>query len=303
MKIAFNLLGTGLGNNGGSRTLIKCAETLQELGEEVFLVSASDHYSWEPIKVPVIRKIPAADVVVATGIGSVGGTINCKVPKKFYYIRGYESWRASKEQLFRSYRSLNCIVNSKWLKAHLVSAGVESELIYPGIDADFSVLEEERRNILGGIFSKRHATKRHEDVLKVGKRLGLKVLLLNRDIINPSPKKLCAFYNHIKVWMSPSELEGLHNCPLEASLSGCGLVATNHPRGGTCDYAVDGETCLNYKARDLNGASEAVERLMNDEQLRKELLSSMVEKLQTIGTRKQNMLKMIRVFKNARPVN
>ena len=41
MVRVFNLLSTGLGNNGGSKTLIRSAETLQELGEEVYWADTS----------------------------------------------------------------------------------------------------------------------------------------------------------------------------------------------------------------------------------------------------------------------
>jgi glycosyltransferase involved in cell wall biosynthesis len=298
MRIGFNLLGTGLGNNGGSRTLIKCAEALQDLKHEVFLVTTANNYRWHKIKVPIVGRIPPLDVIIATGIGSVATTVKANVPQKFYYIRGYETWRVKEAQLFKSYRSLNCIVNSEWLQNHLASKGVHSHLIYPGIDdGDFFVEAEKKEDILGGIFSKRHQTKRHDDVIKVAKRLGVKLLLLNRDISSPTPAELRAFYNRIKVWLCPSELEGLHNCPMEAGLCGAGLVTTDHKRGGTSDYAIDKETCLVYPARNLQMAADKVQTLLFDDDLRERLNGAMRRLLaDKIGTRSQNMAKMVQIF-------
>lgn len=299
MRIVFNLQSTGLGNNGGSRTLVKCAETLQDIGHEVTLWCSANNYKWSKIKVPVSKKMPACDVIVATGYSSVPTTVAAKVKRKFYYIRGFELWRASEKQLLRSYSSLNCIVNSEWLQKYMKGKNISSRLIYPGIDFDiFGTDVYERENILGGLFSKKHATKRHEDVIRVGKRLGYKVLLLNKDISNPTPVALRGFYNRIKVWMSPSELEGLHNCPMEASQAGCGLVVTDHYRGGTMDYAYHGETCLKYKARHLDIAVQYVDRLMKDDEEREKLQAQMTSLLRDkIGTRKYNMLKMVEVLR------
>ena len=76
MKIVFNLMGVGLGNNGGSSTLIKSANTLFDLGENVVIAdSGSSRYTWGPIKVPHmklnnINEIDG-DIIIGTGIGSL----------------------------------------------------------------------------------------------------------------------------------------------------------------------------------------------------------------------------------------
>jgi len=298
MRIVFNLQSVGLGNNGGSRTLIKCAETLQSLGHSVSLVASANKYTWHNIKVPVVSRIPKCDVIVATGYGSVRSTVAHKTKTKFYYIRGFERWQAPKNKLIKTYKSLNCIVNSEWLKEYLSSRNINSELIYPGLDFDdFYVTNNDRDNIIGGIYSKRHKTKRHDDVIEIGKKLGYQVMLLNRDIKHPTVPELRDFYNKVKVWVSPSELEGLHNCPHEAALCGCSLVVTDHPQGGVRDYATS-DTSLIYSARDIDQAAEKVKQVMTDEKLRKNLYSNMIKRLKDhIGSRECNMKKMINRFK------
>jgi glycosyltransferase involved in cell wall biosynthesis len=76
--------------------------------------------------------------------------------------------------------------------------------------------------------------------------------------------------------MSPSESEGLQNCPMEAALCGCPLVITDHPRAGG-DYIIDNETCLVYRARDIVHGTEQVKRLLLDSNLRKRLNRNMIE--------------------------
>lgn len=298
MKIVFNLQSTGLGNNGGSRTLIKCAETLQDLGNEVTLWCSANNYKWDKIKVPVKSRLPKCDVIVATGYSSVPSTVSANIKKKFYYIRGFELWRASEYKLLRSYKSLNCIVNSEWLQRYMQKHGMSAHLIYPGVDFDiFGKDIADRDPIIGGLYSKKHATKRHDDVIKIGKRLGYKVLLLNRDISNPSPVELRKFYNKIKVWVSPSELEGLHNCPFEAALCGCSLVVTDHKYGGVSDYAINEETALVYPARRLEVAEDHVKQLMKNGELRSDLNENIQRLLRTkIRSRKQNMKTMVNIF-------
>lgn len=302
MRIVFNLQFTGLGNNGGSRTLIKCAEALADLGHDVIISASSNKYTWhKKIKVPITKNIPECDIIIATGVSSVKSTLNFnKAKKKFYYIRGFEIWVAKEKRLIKTYKSLNCIVNSEWLRDYLTEHQIRSELIYPGLDFnDFYVTNKNRENIIGGIFSKRHKTKRHEDVIELGERLGYKVLLLNRDIKNPTVPELRDFYNKISVWVSPSELEGLHNCPHEAALCGCSLVVTNHKQGGVSDYAND-QTALIYPAGNLNVAAERVKQAMTDGQLRQDMQAKMGELLETkIGSREQNMKKMIEIFDKA----
>ena len=119
--------------------------------------------------------------------------------------------------------------------------------------------------------------------------------MLNRDIFNTNEDKLRNWYNNIKVWLSTSELEGLHNPPMESALCGCCLISTDHFMSGTVDYVIDNETALLYPARDLNRAHEHLKRLLNDEQMRTKLNKNLVKLLyEKIGSRKQNMLKMIK---------
>lgn len=299
MRILFNLKSVGLGNNGGSRTLVRCAETLSALGH-VVIMYGPNRYRWHKpkgIKFVDSGKMPPADCIIATGYNSVSSTVSSKIRRKYYYIRGYEQWVTSKSNLIRSYRSLSCIVNSEWLRSFLRQHSIKSELVYPGLDEWFYDEGVDREPKIGGLFSNRHKTKRHVDVQSIADQSGFDLVMLNKHLKNATPDQTRSLYNTIMVWLSPSELEGLHNPPIEASLCGCSLVVTDHPRGGTLDFAIHNETALVYPARDTGKASEYVRMLMDDSGLRKRLTVACQELLRDkIGSRKRNMKRLVNIL-------
>jgi hypothetical protein len=295
MKIVFNLINVGIANNGGSRTLIRCAETLCQLGHEVIMVSNNKHkYTWHKVD-----KRVNCDVLIATGYNSVSTTLRSRAKRKFYFVRGLETWVTSESKLIESFKSMPCIVNSEWLKSYMDKRGVSSELIYPGLDFDlFYKMENIRERAFGALYHRKHKTKRHCDAIKVAhENKDIPLRMLNKDLINPSPAKLNRWYNTLKVWFAPTELEGLHNPPMEASLAGCTVVCTDHPHGGMNDYAKHGETALIYKSRDMVMAASYIKELIDDENKRLRLNENMIAMLkEKIGTRKGSMRKLLKVI-------
>lgn len=295
MKITFNLLGTGLGNNGGSKTLIRSAEVLQDLGQDVTICCSKNSCTWWHVKVPIAKKLKPCDVLIATGYGSISHTVRYKDARlKLWYVRAHENWVTNDKNLMRAYRQLRCIGNSQWIVKWLGKNNIKCELVYPGMDFEcYHNSENSRPNIFGGLHH-RHSRKRPQDCLKVEKISGYPIKMLNRDFSGGDFTQLSNFYNQLKVWMSPSENEGIQNVPMEAALCGCGLVLTDHFMGGTVDYAVNEETCLIYPARDLQAASTCVTRLMKDEPLRQKISNNAAEAIRhKIGNRKQNMEKFV----------
>jgi hypothetical protein len=299
MKIIINGLKTGFGNNGGTRTLIKCGEHLSALGADVVAIGRSG-YTWHKPKIKIVdcSKVPLCDIVIATGYRSVRSTLESKAIHKFYYVRGYELWQASESKLIESFRKLRILVNNEWQYRHMMKHGIDAKIVYPGIDDIFHNLGIKRDGI-GAIYHQRHKTKRHVDAAEVAKRVGCKLVMLNKDCVNPKPKAHNKWYNSIKVWFAPTELEGLHNPPIEASLAGCALVCTDHERAGMSDYAIHGETALVYPARNLNVATRYVKRLLEDDKLRMRLNKNMCGLLfSKIRLRRENMSDLLKYFKS-----
>ena len=303
MKIIFNLHNVGLGNNGGSRTLIRCGETLASMGHKVIMYSnIKSQYTWHSPKGIFFQtslSSPSCDIAIATGIESVYNTVNSKAKVKAYYIRGYESWKATDKQLLSSYKKLRCIVNSEWIYKLLKDKNIVSDIVYPGLDFEWYKTSEDafQRDIVGGLYHKKHKTKRHKDVIEASRISGFDCEMMNKDIINPSPKKQRRWYNSMKVWMAPTQLEGLHNPPMEASLCGCAVICSDHPRNGMSDFAIHNETALVYKDGDINQASSYIKELMANDGLRKNLNANMIKLLNNkIGSREKNMNKLMDIL-------
>ena len=298
----FNLHDVGLGNNGGSRTLVRCAETIAGLGHEVLMfTNRGNKYTWhDPVGVTFVRGNvqPDCNLAIATGYGSVNSVCKGKATHKVYYIRGFEIWTTCKARLYRSYRRLPCIVNSEWLQRMLSGLNIRAELVYPGLDFNWFTRdnrEEDRGNTMGAIFSKKHKTKNHEAAIRLAEKGGFRLLMLNRDF-GGGPEELRKWYNRIKVWFSPSQLEGLHNPPMEAALCGCALVSTDSLRSGTGDYAIHGKTALVYPHKELGKALVYVRRLMSGEENASGYANDLVCLLRKkIGDRVTNMKHFLNV--------
>ena len=298
MRIVFDLYNVGLGNNGGTRTLIKCAEVLSECGIDVIMFSnVPSKYTWHKATIKHVQghSAPPCDVLIATGYDSVKNALMSKAAKKYYYIRGFELWRAPASKLFQSFKSLKCIVNSQWLYNLLKSKKINSSIIYPGLDfKKFKNLNLPRNNSFGALYSQQHSTKRYADALQIKEMTGLKLQRLNKDIKDANDRQMNEWYNTSGVWFAPTELEGLHNPPMEVSLTGCPLVCTDHERSGMQDYAIHNQTALVYPAGNLKLAAKYISKLLNDKAESKRLNDNMIHLLKTkIGSRKSNMIKLL----------
>lgn len=323
MKIIFDLRSTGLGNNGGSSTLIKSGNTLVDLGHNVtFIDGGKNQHTWTKLKakhkiVKRDKQIPDADIIMATGYRSVGNTLNA--PKrcgvKFHYIRGWEIWNMNEKQINKKILQVPTIkiVNSFCLRDKLRQFSVESYIIRPGYDFDLLNFIDSRDKksytIIGGLFNHRHQTKRTDWIIEVSKILKKKYKLelhmfgvsksndknIDRYFKSPSEESKNLIYNKIDIWLAPTMNEGLHICPAEAALTGCPIVGTDAEMSGMQDYLIHNETGLVSK-NDLQSFIEQVDILVNNKKLRKSLGKNVRKKIISLGSRHENMKKMVKLF-------
>lgn len=289
--------GVGLANNGGSRTLIRCLEVLRGLGHDAFFHSGRSYYTWHKADIKLIggKTHPPCDVSIATGVNSAKAVSNFTGGKRVYYVRGLELWKADERVLLDSFRMVDHVfVNSEWLLKYMHSHAISATLQYPGLDWHWFKNLERGRSDVGAMMHNKHRTKRSIDAVKVEELLGRPIWYLNRHIKNADSPTLNVWYNSLKTWLAPTELEGLHNPPMEAALAGCALVCSDCPRNGMHDYAINGETALIYPARDVKEAANCVEALDNNEKLRVRLNSNLVDLLRNkMGTREERMLEFV----------
>jgi len=320
LRIIFDLRNVGLGNNGGSLTLIKSANALQELGNEVYMIdSMKNQHTWTVLKVPhiVIRKekqIPDSDAIIATGYKSVGTTVNApsRCGIKVHWLRAWELWQGSENWIVKKVLTQPTlkIVNSICLQNKLKQHGFESHIIRPGNDFEDLYPTGNRDNktvVLGGLYHTRHTTKRSDWVLKVGMVLknkynnirlhmfgankNLNNLIVDKYVSQPNISQKNKFFNEVDIFLSPTCLEGLHIVPQEAMLTECSVVSTNAEMSGTQDYIIHGVTGY-MSENNLKSFTHYVELLYNKPDMRKHMGENARVKIRTLGNRKENMQKL-----------
>lgn len=327
MRILFDLRNTGLGNGGGSQTLVRSANVLSELGNDVKIIdSGKNQHTWNKLEVEhkIIKNendIPSADIVISTGFKSVSLTL--KLPKrcgkKLVWIRGWEKWIFDENKIVESIlkQPIIKVVNSIGLQNKLKTYAVDSYVIHPGNDLDdFSSLNIRKNDkiIIGGLCHDKHRKiKRVDWVLETYRKLkekysNLELWMMGNCNLQPYDSKLIKkyfkqpsiedknlFYNNIHIWLATSELEGLHIVPQETLLTECSVVGTKAPLSGTQDYLINGETGI-ISENNLKDFTKCVERLITDKKLREKLGKSGREKIIELGDRQYNMKKFIELM-------
>ena len=100
------------------------------------------------------------------------------------------------------------------------------------------------------------------------------------------------FYNHINIWLAPTQLEGLHMPPAEAMLTGCPVICTNAPMSGMQDYVVGGENGL-VAENNYDSFLENIESMLKNRDSMFNYGSMARERVFKLGSREENMGKMV----------
>jgi len=323
MRIIFNLMSCSLGQNGGSSTIVKSANTLVDLGHNVYIIdSMKNKHKWTPLKAKHIivkngNDIPNADVVIATGYTTVLSTIN--LPKrcglKAHWIRGWETWKISEANINKQILQTPTmkIVNSICLQKKLKQFGVESDIIRPGYDFNEIYPLDKNPNksiVIGGLSNTKHASKRtswvlsaYSDLKVKHKNIELWMMGTNNKpdsfvtnyVRNPNIKDKNRFYNQCDIWLAPTTNEGLHICPAEAMITECPVVGTNAEMSGLHDYLEDGITGLISKNK-YTDFLDSIDKLVSNKDLRVELGHKARLKILSLGDRITNMKRMFDLF-------
>jgi len=325
VKIIFNLINVGLGNNGGSLTIIKSANELYHLGHDIIIVdTGKNKCTWESLLVPHIicknnTQIPNADIIIATGFKSWNHTINLenRCGKKYVWIRGWELWNASQEKIVSilSNKKIIKLVNSICLQNKLNSFNINSIIIRPGNDLYnfFPMNLRNKKNIiLGGLYHTKHKTKRSDWVIDSTQKLRKKYNNIKLHMIgsnkNPNNSKIDKyisqptneekniFFNEIDIWLATSNLEGLHIIPQEAMLTECPVITTNALMSGTQDY-IKHNTNGFISDNNIVSFINHIEELYNQKDKRIIFGKNARNKIISLGSREYNMKKLIGLLK------
>jgi len=322
MKIIFDLRKTGLGNNGGSSTLIKSGNTLVDMGHEVtFADSMNNRHTWTPLKarhkkIKTDGQLPDADAIIATGYKSVGPTINApsRCGIKMHWIRAWEHWQMTDDKIVKKVLKVPTIklVNSICLQKKLKHYDTESYIIRPGYDYDQIFPKHIRggkKVIIGGLYREGvHGNRKRTEwlfqtvrILKTsdqdiefwlfGSESKPKSFLVDHYLQSPSAENKNDFYNKVDVWMAPTMSEGLHMPPAEAMLTECPVVATNAELSGTQDYVIHKQTGLVSK-NILDDFIRKVGFMVKNKDDRIKMGKEARKKIISLGDRKENMKRL-----------
>lgn len=261
MRILFNASKCGLGNNGGSRTIIKSAEALDRLGHEAIVWANINQYSKEHkaciFNDSDIITTDDFDTIINVSAWEIKETLAIDHPNKYWWLRLWEDY-VNGVNIAEYVKKIPMIVNSKGLQDKLWSYGIKSELIYQGIDVDFWRRKEytitEDKPVIG-FLAHNKKRKRFNDAIRIIDELESKFYYYaigeSRNIDNSIRQILSArsvplvesldeirmrrFYSQCDIWLQTSESEGLSNMPMEAALCGCLIVANSKEGLSGCD--------------------------------------------------------------------
>ena len=292
MKILINCAGCGLGNNGGTNTIVKSAKVLQDLGHDVSILAGLNRYTWNDVEVPVITHPNKPDVVINTSVWDAQITVKMHAPKKVWWIRGWEKWVYGEERLMYLIRLFSAyegkvIANSTWLQKRVNTIGIDCELCYSGIDFDHwqNIKPHDERKFIG-IEKHKHKTKNYEFAVDLCNELGIKYKEFNiKDPKGLNDHTMNKLYNECSVWFAPTELEGFHNPPVEACLSGGTGLCNNIESNGMGDYTND------FTAMMYNDKFEAEHWLRYPDHSKRIKMEELIRK--KIGSREKNMKKFV----------
>lgn len=320
MKIIFNLLDTGLGNNGGSLTLIKSANTLKNMGHEVICISScKNQNTWEKLNCEhIINKFPDNyDLLISTGIRSVLKENLFNTKNKSIWIRGWETWNFPENKIISIYKNSNSIklVNSICLEKKLKFFNISSYIIRPGYDFEkiypLNIRENNKKIIIGGLYNygAKRINKRTEWIKaayeKLKKKYDIELYMFggegapnfftNKYLKNPDIEEKNYLYNKIDIWLSPSCLEGLHIAPAEAMLTESCVIGNDSELNGTSDYLINDETGIVSK-NILESFIKNIENIIINKNKRLAISKNGRKKILMIGDRVKNLNNLINIF-------
>lgn len=303
MNILFNASQCGLGNNGGTKTIIRCAETLQDMGHNVAIWAEVNKYTWHEPKVKTLKcgvlhdfeANPNNCTMVNVSVWETVSSPTFYYNTTYWYMRGWEKWVHGEDWLIQQIKKFvsaggRIIVNATHLKDMLSAIGVDSVVCFAGLDLniweDFESDNDDPPTV-GAMSYSRHKTKNSDMIHRFGSYYsGVTAVADIKDGLTYSD--LMRFYSQCDIWFAPTELEGWHNCPTEANLCGCLVVCNRMPSNGMGDYATE-ETAMRY-----DNWEELIECIENPD-------FSKVPKMQDvlknkIGNREKNMKKFVEIL-------
>ncbi len=326
MRITF--LNDGFRNCGGCLQLVKYANILAMMGHDVRLAyEVYFDFDMVPVRIPRFftpalnpRDTPDADAILCSSwhMAEKMARLPASKGEKFQYVQDFENWSGATEAIVASWRApTHKIVVASYLEEMVrVHTGCRAERIPYGVDLE-TLYPGQRRPpgpelVVGALYNSMPRKRFHDVVAAVemlrrrGHDVRLEVFGAEpapslpqpaRYTRLPSPEEKRALFNRCHVWLALSEQEGLHIPPMEAMACGTPLITTDI--GGMRDYCLHERTGLRVSVGKASEVCDALERLLREPELWRQLSQEALEHVRAMGSEQDNVARMAR-FMEAR---
>lgn len=295
----------GLAISGGIRVALKHACVLRKNGKDVTLFTLDSRQRWYDFGgdiFPVINLketnlYGCIDHAVATMWTTVPAVAQCSTAKrKSYLVQNFETDFYSLEnplyvaanKTYSSHITMEFFTVSKWCQRWLMEVfGQEAVYIRNGIE--LGQFNRKKREFSGRIRiliegDSEVEYKNVDEAFQIVNKLDPQKYEIWYMSYNGRSKpqyrvdnflhkvpyeKVAEVYQQCHILLKTSLLESFSYPPLEMMATGGYVVAV--PNDGNAEYMVDEYNCLLYSAGDLDKAKEQIERICQDENLRKKL--------------------------------
>jgi glycosyltransferase involved in cell wall biosynthesis len=256
----------------------------------------------------IARALPAADFLVAT-FWTTWGPISLASPDrgvKLQLVQAYEVWAAPTEVIHGILLEPTLkVVVAPTLAETLAGIGVPRESIHVvpnGLDhrifrctrsmaeraprVAFMVHLGIQKGLDVAIATLERTRARRPDVAAIGYGIPARPPSLPEWVEYmrlPSPERLADILNGSSIFLCASRNEGWGLPVTEAMACGCAVVSTRN--GGVESYAVDHENALLCEVDDVDGLTDAVVALLDDEDQRVQLASGGLETVRAFDWR------------------
>ena len=304
VTIVYIVPGTNI--SGGVAVVLQHANRLIERGYDVKILSQDRKSSldWFPnqkaLIIPFCEEflflLGEIDILVATSWTTAPFLETLSAKRKIYFVQSDER-RFSPEDIHsveiidETYR-IDCeyMTEAKWIQgwlekeyshnAYYVPNGLDTEMFHKTEPLQPKgkkprVLIEGSINVL---------FKGMDDAYSAIKDLDVEIWIVSNNgtpkpgwrydkfFENVSINEMKNIYSSCDIFLKMSRIEGFFGPPMEAMACGCAVVVGKVT--GYDEYIVDGYNALVVEQSDVEGAKKAVERLMNDDNLRKRFIEN-----------------------------
>ncbi len=289
---------------GGCRVVAALANSFINAGMEttVYVMSAGGRFPDDPdlprlFEIEHISKLRGAGTLIATRFDTVEPTLEIPAARRFYLVQQIETpmakyCGATEDDVLRSYQhtEYEIITIGRHLANQLAEMGRTSTVLdvglYVGLYPFRPHQRGERFRVL--MYGSPADYKGGQDAPKITaalrERFGAAVEInsFHRDMPPPGwadrhyrprcTSEVAAIYSDHDCYVYASHSDGFAMTPVEAMACGTPVVLTDFP--GKDQYAKDGDNCLVAGFRDIAGMVNAVGAVIDDDLLRRTLVSN-----------------------------